>query len=783
MKASHENEFNFVREQDNQLQFHSHIHDIYLKVSVLEKEIIRVTLTKQLPVLPVNTWAVAPGDTEVPYEGLDRESIHTNFSLPEYSTTIDENICRIETELLQLEMDLHHFTCKWYRKQENGYTLLAEDRRTQAYFFQIASDAPVSHYLHRGEQEAYYGFGEKTGLVNKHGERFRMSNIDAMGYNAEKTDPLYKHIPFYTTFSRENRMAYGLYYDDYNECLFDMGRELDNYHGAYRYFQTNSDFLDFYFIGGPTVADVTRRFSWLTGRPAKVPKWSIGYSGSTMRYTDEPRSQEKLFKFLNQCKQYDIHCDSFHLSSGYTSIGEKRYVFHWNRYKFPNPKAFTEQFYERGVRILANIKPSLLIDHPAYQEVADRSLLITDKSGVPEVVQFWDEEGVYLDFTNEQTIKWWKDKVKTALLHKGITSTWNDNNEFEVWNPQATVDLFGKGGKFHNYRAVFPLLMTKASLEAQKEYCPDEIPFLISRSGCAGLNRYAQTWTGDNHTSWHTLKFNVKMAIGLSLSGIYNFGHDTGGFSGNAPNSELFLRWIQSSVYYPRFTIHSWNDDGTVNEPWMHSEITHHVVDAMDWHEKLKGYIFSLICHSSEHFEPILKPTFFAFPEDMQAYIENDEFMLGDELLICTIVTPGSREREVYLPSNVGGWYDLHTEFFYGGGKHVSVPAPLSYTPVFVKGGSILPIETEASESLEVRLYPGEKAQPVTFEYYDEAEKSREIFTALHLRMWSTEEAVHVIVEKKNHHTDRRLVLNFYTPQLDNRPVWVNGEKAKEFWL
>ncbi|PAE58813.1 alpha-glucosidase, partial [Bacillus licheniformis] len=125
---------------------------------------------------------------------------------------------------------------------------------------------------------------------------------------------------------------------------------------------------------------------------------------------------------------------------------------------------------------------------------------------------------------------------------------------------------------FELIRALHPLLMMKASFEAQLEYNPELRPYLISRSGCPGMHRYAQTWTGDNRTSWKTLKFNIKTGIGLSLSGIYNFGHDVGGFSGPAPEPELFVRWIQNGIMYPRFTIHSWNDDGTVNEPWMFPE-------------------------------------------------------------------------------------------------------------------------------------------------------------------------------------------------------------------
>ena len=129
-----------------------------------------------------------------------------------------------------------------------------------------------------------------------------MTNIDAMGYNARTTDPLYKHIPFYLTWKKQSKISFGLFYDTIADCTFDLGRELDNYHGLYRYFLADYGDLDYYFIAGETLADVVRRYTWLTGRPAFTPKWSLGYSGSTMTYTDLPNAQERMNDFLTGCK-------------------------------------------------------------------------------------------------------------------------------------------------------------------------------------------------------------------------------------------------------------------------------------------------------------------------------------------------------------------------------------------------------------------------------------------------------------------------------------------------
>ena len=215
--------------------------------------------------------------------------------------------------------------------------------------------------------------------------------------------------------------------------------------------------------------------------------------------------------------------------------------------------------------------------------------------------------------------------MKAQLLDNGIASTWNDNNEFEVWDDSALANLNGRGGAMACLRPVQTGLMLRASALAQQEHRQNR-PFLVTRSGGPGLQRYAQTWTGDNRTDWKTLRYNLRMGHGLSLSGIFNFGHDVGGFAGRKPEPELFMRWIEQGIYWPRFTIHSWNDDGSANEPWMYPEILPLVRAAMEWRERLVPLLYTLMWRAHAHHEPILRPLFFDFPDEAESYEENDAF-------------------------------------------------------------------------------------------------------------------------------------------------------------
>jgi alpha-glucosidase len=658
-------------------------------VFVLEDDIMRVAVLPDGAWKMPSTWAIAPGADDVPAEGRAREDV-SGFSCPAYALSEANGILTIETAQLRLSIKLAGFSCRWAMKRDDTWLPIARDRFTQAYDFGWW-DRRVRHYLARPDEEMFFGLGECSGPMDRAGRRIRLSGTDALGYSARTSDPLYKHIPFYSTYSSKTKAAFGLFYDTLSDCAFDFGCERSNYHGRYRAFEAEHGDLDFYVIAGPELADVTRRFTWLTGRPAFMPRWSLGYSGSTMSYTDAPDGQARMNEFLAKCAEHDILCSSFHLSSGYTSIGSKRYVFNWNRDKFPDPAAFVANYAAHGVKLAPNIKPCLLTDHPQYEHCAREGFFITGADGKPTIAYFWDFLGSYIDFTNPRAAAWWKAQVRSALLDIGMAATWNDNNEYELKDPTARANFFGQPCAAVEAKPLHSLLMMRASREAQLEHAPDQRPYLVTRGGCVGLQRYAQTWSGDNGTSWETLKYNIRMGLGLALSGVSNTGHDVGGFAGNAPDAELFLRWVEFGIFMPRFSIHSWNDDGTVNEPWMHPEVTHHVRDLIKFRARLEPYLYELMRAHHDAYEPVIRPTFVEFPDDPRCFDDNDEMMLGRSILVAAVVEPGVQERTVYLPAGAD-WYHYWSRKLYTGGQTVTVPAPWGQPPFFVRARSVLPV-------------------------------------------------------------------------------------------
>jgi alpha-glucosidase len=155
------------------------------------------------------------------------------------------------------------------------------------------------------------------------------------------------------------------------------------------------------------------------------------------------------------------------------------------------------------MKVVANLKPCLLNDHPRYVGVREAGAFVREAAtGQPLLAQFWDGEGSYIDFTNPAGIGWWQSGLEREVLGAGIDVGWNDNNEYELWDEDAECEGFGTRAPLSVLRLMQPLLMTRAALEAQRRRTPAERCFTVTRAGCPGIQRYAQTWSGDNSTSW-----------------------------------------------------------------------------------------------------------------------------------------------------------------------------------------------------------------------------------------------------------------------------------------
>ena len=659
-------------------------------VQVLEPSLVRVRHQPATGYREPRTWAIAPlPGPDVPWSGRQRDD-STGFSRPAAQLSQQPGQVSLRTGKLSVTVHTHPLTLAWQDSQGRVFT---RDRATSAYFESRRTGA-MRHYLQRDRAERYYGLGDKTGPLNLHGRRLRTLALDSLGYDPQRGDPLYKHWPFVLTRAPTGQW-WGIYYDTLSACSFDLGCEHDNYHELFRYVEIDDGDLDYYLMLGDTPGEVIAQFVRLIGGTHLPPRWTLGYAQTAMGLADAPDAQQQLDAFINRTESEGIPCSAFHYGSGYSSRGKRRYVFTWNHSKFPDPKTLNARFHAAGMQLVANIKPCLLDDHPAYPEVLAQGGFIHDAAtGLPVLEQFWDGVGSHLDFTQPAVIAWWQKNLKAQVLDYGIGVGWNDNNEYAIMDDGATCHGFGTAMPVHRARPLHGLLMTRATFEAQAAHAPDKEIFTVTRGGAPGLQRYAQTWTGDNTTSWETLRWNIRTGLQMSLSGMFNIGHDVGGFAGPTPDPELFLRWVQACCLNPRMVMNSWKADGSTNVPWLHPSVTADVAAAIRLRYTLLPYLWSLFERASSLHQPIIRPTFYDFPDDEKCFEDCDDFMLGRDLLVAPVVQACETLRTVYLPEGPQAWYDFHSGERYEAGQTHSVPAPLYTLPLFARAGAEIPIAT-----------------------------------------------------------------------------------------
>lgn len=658
-------------------------------VSILEPWLARVVMRPDGAPRLDRTWMIQgtiPAAVDpIPKEGRSRDD-EAVFSCPPPQRTASAGHQSLSTDNFSVEVDELDASLTW--KTPSG-DVFAEDVPGRAYCFDRRGSS-VFHYLRRSPSEAYYGFGERAGPLNKRGMRMRMHNLDALGYNAAHGDPLYKHWPIYITYLPDQGLAYGLIYDNLSDTIFDMGKEIDAYHGDYRYYHAAAGDIDYYLVFGPTIEQVVERISLLIGRIELPPRWTLGYLGSGMGYTDSPNAAMRLDDFVDECRRHRIPCDMFHLSSGYSMSNDgKRYVFVWNRNRVPDPNSVADTFHAAGMRVVANIKPCLLLSHPEYKEAEADDVFLCNDEG-PYVADFWGGKGSYIDFTSPSGYRWWQERVRSRILDYGIDATWNDNNEYEVWDDDVECNGFGAPIPIAQVRPLHSLLMTRASYEVQRSHRPERRPYVLCRSGCPGIQRYAQTWSGDNSTSWETLKYNIPMGLGFGLTGQPNTGHDVGGFWGSVPDPELLVRWVQNGIFHPRFSIHSWRLDGTATEPWSYPEVIDIIRDAIEFRYRLIPYLYSLYVEAAQSGHPIVRPLVYHYSHDPNVVEESFDFMLGADLLIVAVFEPECRQREIYLPAG-DRWCDFFTGSWYDGGTRVTVATPFERPTLLARQGAIIP--------------------------------------------------------------------------------------------
>lgn len=546
--------------------------------------------------------------------------------------------------------------------------------------------------------EHFYGFGEQSGELDKRGGSLGMWNTDAYAYTKD-TKYLYTAIPFFMGLT--NGQAYGMLFDNTHRTYFEMASENEGYY----YFYANGGPLSYYFFSGPGMPEILERYTELTGRFKQPPQWSLGLHQSKWGYTEAD-----LRNVAATYREKKIPLDVLHLDIDYMDAYR---VFTWgdgsadpgdtNREHggiIKDPKGFNDDLAAMGLHSIAINDPAVKKDpgYSIYDEGEALGAWAKNPDGTDFVGQVWPKDSKFPDFTREDVRNWWADKHNT-LFDPGVDGIWLDMNEPAVFDgPYHTAPLdtlFNHGKQDHReVHNLYGFHETEATKLAFDKYKPGERPFILTRDMFAGSQRNAALWTGDNVSTWEHLKMSIPMNLNVGLSGVPMVGNDIGGFA-SRPDAELMARWIQVGAMLPFARIHYDSDAKAPvkqgQEPWAFGpEVEAISKRYIELRYKLLPYLSNVYATSAKTGSPVWQPLLYQFQGDRETYRINDEFMLGEDLLVAPVVEKGQTSRKVYLPKGTR-WIDYWTGESHEGGQWIERAAALDTMPIFVREGTILP--------------------------------------------------------------------------------------------
>lgn len=549
------------------------------------------------------------------------------------------------------------------------------------------------HYLTKGgkivycskriqRDEVFYGLGDKPCNLHIRGRRFENYGTDAYAYGAE-TDPLYKNIPFY--YGLHHGTGYGIFFDNTFRTIFDFGQERPDVTS----FWARGGEMSYYFIYGPELLEVSREYANLTGKPELPPLWALGYHQCRWSYFPDTRVKEVAMEF----RKRNIPCDVIYLDIDYM---EGFRCFTFSKEYFPDPKGLTKELEDAGFKTVVIIDPGIKVDpeYSIYQDGLAKDVFCRRQDGALMEGDVWPGKCVFPDFTNPKVREWWSNLFGT-LVDNGVAGVWNDMNEpavFEIGTFPEDVrhDYDGESCSHRKAHNIYGHLMAKATWQGLKKFLMPRRPFVITRSAYSGVQKWSSVWTGDNSASWEHLHIASQQCQRLSVSGISFAGSDIGGFIGE-PDAELFIRWVQMAAFHPFMRTHSAsNETGFDQEPWSFGSLAESISRKfIQMRYRLLPYLYTTFWQNYRYGTPMLRPIAFIDQHNPDTYLRNNEFMIGDHLLVCPVTAPGVRSMNVYLPA--GRWYHNWDDVVYQGGQEVHVETPLRQIPLFIREGAVIP--------------------------------------------------------------------------------------------
>ena len=562
--------------------------------------------------------------------------------------------------------------------------------------------------------ERFVGLGEVLGNLDKRGSAFTLNNTDTYKYGDPRL-PMYVSIPFYIGI--HDGEVYGLFYHNTYKTFFNFGISTPGFSSI----TAEGGDVDYFFIYDTDIESILYHYTSLTGRMPMPPQWSLGYHQSRCSYF--PQNNVKNIAETFRAKNIPVDC--IVLDADYLHEYEP---FRINKERFPDMPGLTSYLNSLGIEVTASVNPGIKVDttYFAYLDGLNKDVFLKFSDGSLYTAEIAPSLNHFVDFTNPAARAWWADNMK-FLPDNGIHGYWNDMNEPAVggsYLPDNLVfDFDGRKANALEAKNLYGMLMARSSYESALKYGGNRRPFILTRSGFAGVQRYAAVWTGDNTAKDEYLLGGTLLNTQLGLSGLSFVGDDIGGYIGNT-SKELFIRWIEVGMFAPFARNHK-EAFAPANEPWSYGEEAEAIAkEYIGFRYRLLPYLYSKFYESTQTGMPVVRSLCINYPFDEKVYdkLYQYQFLCGDAILVVP-VTSAEKVKKFYLPE--GKWFDLYTDELIEGNQELSGECLIHEIPLFVKGSSIIPMQSlvqstkqKPDDTLFIHIYNGNHLN--NFEYYED---------------------------------------------------------------
>jgi alpha-glucosidase len=620
----------------------------------------------------------------------------------------------LTSDALTVKVAQHDFSINVFDKEENLITGSAKAEKELSPFYKNGTPWFANKLF---EGEAFFGFGERMDFLNQRGKRLTLDVGRGLGrpyvigaYNILKAN--YCPVPFFMS-SR----GYGLFFHNAYPSEWDLGRSFRDKYTV----SAAGGALDYYFIYGPDFASLLNGYTHITGRTPLMPRFAMGlhvgtYSGGTWGH-ENLTNQNYVVDLASKFRKKDVPADILHLDSTWRLFGKVNgkggTTFEWRQPGFSNPKAMFDAIYSLNFNMVGlHIRPRL--------DNTDKNNLLQQAQNLKLTYPEGDYAGDFSNFFDEKSVDWWwKNGLKPVAELGAMFVKTDEGSAFGRQGNELVNKTGPQGDEIPELHNLFPVVYARAPYEKFQVY-NNLRGMNHTREGFAGIQRYPFIFAGDWPSEWQYFAPVLRGGINIGLSGVGAWTHCMGGFE-HVADPELYIRWCQFGMFSPIAMLFGM-EHPNYKEPWNYGKEALTIFTKYDkLRYRLVPYIYSAYYQMYESGMPVMRALVLEYSDDENTYDIDDQYLFGDNLMVCPVTTKGAATRIVYFPK--GEWYDYWTGEKIKGNQYKLVVTPIEKLPVYAKAGSIIPMQPDMEyigekkvDPLTLHIFPGEKGRYTLYE-------------------------------------------------------------------